>query len=89
MVRQLGRKGGNIMFTTHSPYLLPSLNNRIVAHERGAGNGISIDRVHAYSIENGVARTLVDEEAGLIHAEYIDSVSERMANEFEELISGR
>ena len=88
MVRQLGRRGGNIMFTTHSPYLLSSLNNRIVAHERGGSNGISIDRVRAYSIEDGVARTLIDKEVGLIHAEYIDSISERISDEFEKLIAG-
>jgi len=88
MVRQLRRQHCNIMFTTHSPYLLSYLNNRIVAQERGFENGIPIDKVKAYSIEEGVTKSLVDEEFGLISAEYIDSVSERIADEFDKYIEG-
>jgi len=88
IVCQLERHGCSIMFTTHSPYLLSSLNNRILAHERGFENGISIDKVRAYLIEGGVTKSLVDEEFGLISAEYIDSVSERIADEFDRYIEG-
>lgn len=74
------------MFTTHSPYLLSALNNRLLAHERGARNGIPIEKVRVYAIANGESRSVVDEEMGLIAADYIDSVSEKIAREFEELL---
>ena len=86
MVRQLRTRQGNIMFTTHSPYLLSALNNRLLAHERGARNGIPIEKVRVYAIANGESRSVVDEEMGLIAADYIDSVSEKIAREFEELL---
>ena len=85
MVRRLRGRGGNIMFTTHSPYLLSSLNNHLLAYEKGEKNGISIDKVKAYAIVDGVSESLVDKELGLISAEYIDSVSERISDRFGEL----
>lgn len=88
MVRQLRVRGGNIMFTTHSPYLLSALNNRLLAHERGAKNGIQLERVQAYAINDGVAESLLDLETGLISADYIDNVSEKISQEFTELLEG-
>lgn len=86
MINQIRLRGGNIMFTTHSPYLLSALNNHIVAHERNASEGISLRKVQAYSIVNGVSQSLIDEDVGLISAEYIDSVSDKIANRFSELV---
>lgn len=74
------------MFTTHSPYLLSALNNHIVTHERNASRGISLEKVQAYAIVNGESQSLVDEDVGLISAEYIDSVSEKIANRFSDLV---
>ena len=85
MVRRLRGRGGNIMFTTHSPYLLSSLNNHLLAYEKGEKNGISRDKVKAYAIVNGNSKSLVDKELGLISAEYIDSVPERISDRFDEL----
>ena len=86
MIRQLGRLGGNIMFTTHSPYLLSALNNHILMHERGGRAGISLEMVEAYSLVSGVSKSLIDQEMGLISAEYIDSVSEKISDRFSALV---
>ena len=86
MVGQLRRWDANIMFTTHSPYLLSSLNNHILAFDKHSKSGISIDRVRAYSIEKGVSMSLLDEEIGLISGDYIDSVSESIERKFSELV---
>ena len=86
MVRQLRTRGGNIMFTTHSPYLLSALNNHILANEKDASKGISLAKVQAYSIVDGVSNSLLDPELGLISAEYIDSVSEKISDRFSTLI---
>ena len=85
MIRQLNTRGGNIMFTTHSPYLLSSLNNHILAYGKG-GEGISPSKVQAYAISGGMSESLVDSELGLVSAEYIDSVSDEIAERFVELI---
>ena len=86
MVRQVRRRNCHIMFTTHSPYLLSSLNNHLLANERNKKQGIPLNRVRAYAIVDGVAKSLVDEDIGLIAADYIDSVSERISRRFEELM---
>ena len=86
MIRQLRRRGGSIMFTTHSPYLLSSLNNHLLAYEKEKSRGISVDNVRAYSIDGGCASSLVDMDIGLISADYIDKVSEKIAGEFEEFL---
>ena len=89
MIRQLGMRGGNIMFTTHSPYLLSALNNHILEHEKGKRGGIPLSQVRAYSIYEGISESLIDEEMGLVSAEYIDSVSEKIAERFVALTEGR
>ena len=86
MVRQLRRRGGNVMFTTHSPYLLSSLNNHILGFDKAGDSGISISEVRAYSIESGVSQSLIDCDVGLISADYIDSVSDSISERFSDLL---
>ena len=42
--------------------------------------------VRAYSVEGGVLKCILDEESGLIDADYLDEVSGVMASEFMSLI---
>ena len=86
MVRQLQSRGGDIMFTTHSPYLLSALNNHILADDVEGEEGISRDKVRAYAIRDGATFQLINDETGLISAEYIDSVSDNISDEFARLI---
>jgi hypothetical protein len=89
----------NLAFATHSPYILTSLNNLLLAGEIGK-NSEKKDTVHkfvskeywltatqvgAYAIENGKVKYIIDED-NLINAEYLDSVSEDIVAEFAQLL---
>lgn len=86
MIHQLRTRGGNIMFTTHSPYLLSALNNHILALSKISDSSVSADQVRAYSITDGHSSSLMDPEVSLISADYIDSVSDSISEEFVELM---
>ena len=76
-----------LLMTTHSPYILTALNNYIYAYQVGQKcpdevsalipKHLWIDpkRVSAYFVENGTARSIMDEELQHICAEEIDQAS--------------
>jgi len=90
------------IITTHSPYILTALNNLVyggkVARENAEkrdevigllGPDVLIDpeKVAAYSMENGRARSIIDPETQLVEATLIDRVSGELAREFEQLVA--
>ena len=88
IVRQSKGKGCDMLITTHSPYILSALNNCILRHSinKEAPNSISIKKVRAYSLQKGITKDLIDQDAQLISGDYIDSVSESIASEFISLL---
>ncbi|NEO71466.1 AAA family ATPase [Moorena sp. SIO3H5] len=88
--------------TTHSPYILTSINNLIQAgmlYEESSQDvlpkleeivpsykALSTSDLSAYVLVNGKAKNILDEETGLIDANFIDGVSEELAVEFDELL---
>jgi predicted ATP-dependent endonuclease of OLD family len=87
-----------ILLTTHSPYILSSFNNLLYAHKLGNGEDkkevadivdphlwISPDRLDAYILEDGTARTIVDREMGLIQSAEIDRASNIIVDTFNQL----
>jgi hypothetical protein len=90
----------DITILTHSPYILSSFNNLLFAHQTALENNkikevinnvikekYWIDKNHftAYSLDGGKAESITDKN-GLINENKIDSVSEEMAEEFDQLI---
>lgn len=89
----------NLAFATHSPYILTSLNNLLLAGEIGKDSDkkdvvhnivskeywLTATQVGAYAIENGKVKYIIDEN-NLINAEYLDSVSEDIVTEFSNLL---
>lgn len=91
-----------ICCTTHSPYLLSTLNNCITAHEVLATKDaekiarlehilprekwISFDDVRCYYLEGGKAENLMDEEYRVIDAAKIDTASEKLAADLAEML---
>jgi hypothetical protein len=85
------------VFTTHSPYILSSFNNLILAGQLGENETlrreIPIKQEYwikrgafaAYCIHDGILRPILS-ESGLIDGEYLDSVSETIGNEFDSLL---
>jgi hypothetical protein len=85
------------VITTHSPYVLSSFNNFIYAGQLGKDKAIRrkipIEKKYwiepgafaAYSIHDGICESILS-KSGLIDGEYLDSVSEKISNEFDSLL---
>lgn len=85
--QQCVSRNTDILFTTHSPYLLSALNNHILKREVGEGQVAA--SILAYSLGGGKSSSIVDPETSLISADYIDSVSERINAEFLSIMEDR
>jgi hypothetical protein len=85
--------------TTHSPYILTSFNNLIQAgilsknghHDQvlnvmPSSQILDPDDVAAYHVVYGKARNIIDPETQLIGAQIIDSISEELAIQFDQLL---
>lgn len=100
LIALLGNVSQNqIVITTHSPYILSSLNNLLYAHRIGNDKpeqtGAVVEpklwldpaRTDAFFVSDGVAQDIKDQETGLIRAEMIDSASEDINRTFESLFN--
>ncbi|NEQ56095.1 MAG: ATP-binding protein [Moorea sp. SIO4A1] len=88
--------------TTHSPYILTSINNLIQAgmlYEESSEDvlpklekivpsykALSTSYLSAYVLENGKAENILDKETDLIYANLIDGVSDELAIQFDQLL---
>jgi hypothetical protein len=87
--------------TTHSPYVLSSLNNLLEAWQAGHMDEQRAEAVRAvidekywvnpeefcaYAIEDGVLNSIVADDTRLIRDNYLDSVSETIGAQFDELL---
>jgi len=88
------------VITTHSPYILSSFNNLIMAGQLAKERPELKDEVaklvpghfwiedgsfKAYCIHDGVLKSILS-KSGLIDGEYLDSVSDTIGNEFDSLL---
>ena len=96
-------KGSRFWMTTHSPYVLTTLNNLIVAQEVASISEQNAKRVAKildksywlpynevacwYLNDDGSLIDLMDSEEHMIKASKIDEVSSQLAEEFDNLLS--
>jgi len=100
LVNRLSKVNDDLFLTTHSPYVLSSLNNLIYAYKVGniKGNGVKtskiIDKkywvnpsdVSAFLLnDHGEAENLLDEELQQIAVERIDEISQAINEEYDKL----
>lgn len=90
-------ENSQVIITTHSPYILASLNNLIFANKIGADNEeavlskinknlwINREKVYAALVTDGLVEDIIDPELNIIQQEKIDSVSNIINNEFDYL----
>lgn len=85
-----------ILITTHSPYVLTSLNNLLAAHQYGSQNAnmqkivepslwLDEGTLSAYLLD-GVGEDIVDKELVMIRSEKIDSASSNLNMEYEKIL---
>ncbi len=88
-------ENSQVIITTHSPYILASINNLILANEVGTVKKDAIserinenlwvnrNKVYAAYVENGQVRDIIDNELNIIQQENIDSASVIINDEFD------
>lgn len=83
-----------LAFATHSPYVLTSLNDLIMAEKHiRLKEGILAPRhslvgqVAAWQIKDGLANNLVDPETGFVSADEMDAVSDALGERLCEVVS--
>lgn len=92
--------GNSTLITTHSPYVLTSLNNMIYAFQVGEKHlekvsqivdrryWLNPDEVSVYMLkEDGTCENILDEKEKLIKSEKIDSVSSKINSTFDTLLN--
>lgn len=88
-----------VIITTHSPYILTSINNLIYAQKVGVKKNkeindiisskcwLDIDKINAYYVKNGSIDSIIDTELKLIQAERIDGISNILNDQFDKLMN--
>ncbi|MDR1680152.1 MAG: ATP-binding protein [Prevotellaceae bacterium] len=90
-------KQSQVIITTHSPYILASVNNLILAHKIGKKFPhkvtpkinkhlwINRNKIFAAMVQSGIVSEIIDPEFDIIQQECIDSVSQIINEEFDYL----
>lgn len=88
----------NLILTTHSPFVLASINNLLLAFDKGQSKPKEVNKIIkkeswlnpknfiAYELKNGKAKKIMDDKLGQIKENMIDSVSDSFADEFDKLL---
>ncbi|MDE9427392.1 AAA family ATPase [Xenorhabdus bovienii] len=94
-------KEANFTITTHSPYIVSSINNLILASNIIKNNPskrnkineiikdeeiVDFDDVSAYLINDGIAHDILDKKEKLINADFIDDISNTISKDFGKLL---
>ena len=93
---RLNKENNKLIITTHSPYILTSLNNAIFAkdvfnkqhkyiEELPENKMVSFEDISAYKLEEGNIISIRDEETRLINAYQIDDCSIQIDENFSKL----
>ncbi|MEL1239705.1 AAA family ATPase [Flavobacterium flavipallidum] len=88
----------NLILTTHSPFVLASINNLLLAFDKGKIYPKEVNKIIkkeswlnpknfiAYELKNGKAKKIMDDKLGQIKENMIDSVSDSFSDEFDKLL---
>ena len=88
----------NLILTTHSPFILASINNLLLAYDKGQTKPKEVNKIIkkeswidpkkfiAYELKNGKAKLIMDNKLGQIKENMIDSVSDSFSDEFNKLL---
>lgn len=88
----------NLILTTHSPFVLASINNLLLAYDKGQTKPKETNKIIkkeswlnpknfiAYELKNGKAKKIMDDKLGQIKENMIDSVSDSFTDEFNKLL---
>lgn len=99
LISDIGKgKNHRLVLTTHSPYVLTSLNNLIYAGKVGLKHKRAVEKlipstswidykdIDVFYVSNGGVRSIMDVEICQIRAEEIDGISNILNEEFDKLV---
>ncbi|MCL2016567.1 MAG: ATP-binding protein [Defluviitaleaceae bacterium] len=101
LIALTANQGNNIIITTHSPYILGSINNLLYAGQFAKQNAkiankaskiidkdFWIDRadLSAWHVKDGTVTNCIDDEIGQIENELIDKISRVMNRQYDDLL---
>ncbi|MCL2014753.1 MAG: ATP-binding protein [Defluviitaleaceae bacterium] len=102
LIALTANQGNNIIITTHSPYILGSINNLLYAGQFSKQNTETatkaskiIDKdfwidgadLSAWHVKNGTVTNCIDDEIGLIQDELIDEISGVINKQYADLLN--
>ena len=88
----------NLILTTHSPYILASINNLLLAYDRGQKKPKEVHKIikkeswldpqHfiAYQLKNGKAYKIMNDKIGQIKENMIDDITDAFSDEFNKIL---
>ena len=88
----------NLILTTHSPFVLASINNLLLAFDKGKTKPKEVNKIIkkeswldpknfiAYELKNGKAKKIMNDKLGQINENMIDMVSDSFSDEFDKLL---
>lgn len=88
----------NLILTTHSPFILASINNLLLAYDKGQIKPKEVNKIIkkeswlnpknfiAYELKNGKAKLIMDDKLGQIKENMIDLISDEFSIEFDKLL---
>lgn len=88
----------NLILTTHSPFVLASINNLLLAFDKGKTKPKEVNKIIkkeswldpknfiAYELKNGKAKKIMNDKLGQINENMIDFVSDSFSDEFDKLL---
>lgn len=88
----------NLILTTHSPFVLASINNLLLAFDKGKTKPSEVNKIIkkeswldpknfiAYELKNGKAKKIMNDKLGQINENMIDIVSDSFSDEFDKLL---
>ncbi len=96
----LAKNGGNrVLITTHSPYILGTINNLLYANRISKKvdtdllkkiinplKWMEFEKTSAYYVEHGAINTCVDKEAEAVDNAVIDGASDEINTDYEEMV---
>lgn len=96
----LAKNGGNkILLTTHSPYILGTINNMLYANKISKEvnktklekiinplKWLDFEKLSAYYVETGVIQSCLDEDFNAINNEIIDGASDEINADYEKMV---
>ena len=98
MIALVSNRGHSVVLTTHSPYVLGTLNNLLYAHTIGKKHEKKIDNIipmqlwlnytsfDSWFVKNGIIENCMDLEIHMIQNERIDEISKVINHDFDRML---